>query len=786
MNIRSSRIITLAIILLGAFAILGAAGAITPASAAAIAINSDAKVANYAQVTLAITPPVGYIDMRFQNESDSLSLSAWEPVATSKRWTMSAVDGIKTVKVQFRNASTITTNINDPLYRDTIILDSIIDTSFNAASASYPGTANFANTASVLSPATAANAVAVYTAGAHAGKTVTVGSFDNGNGDTDIKVLRYNTDGTLDMQYVFQHVGIDSANAVAIQPDGKIVVVGTVSRSAGVTDIFLVRLNDNGTEDAFFGIAGRVDYIGSGKDSGNAVAIQADGKIVVAGTYNSAFPFAWVLRFNADGTKDTTTFAVQGDIAFMGGQANAVALDTSNPLNHKIVVAGTYDNGATGTSAWVMRLNSDGSQDTTFNPAGSSPGHNFFGSNGQHSGNAVAVDPTSHKIVVVGTYNGSQAWVLQLNPDGTLDTTFNFVGDVALDGPVASFGSSVVIQADGKIVVAGTYDFGGGLTSIFAARLNNSGTLATTLLDTTFNYGNYDYAFGIGAKFTGKAVALQPDGKIIVAGIGEANRLLASIPVGSTSMLTLRLHEKTNLLTVTTIGDGTVSAFPGTLTGGTGNFVPGSTIELTATPASGFLGWSGACTNVTGPCIVTMDAAKSVTANFTAPLLNLNVTVAGPGSVNGTVSCLSGTCSFQLPYGTPINLTASQAWYATFVGWGGDCSGTGTCSPALTQNRSVSASFSSQQNVMLQSATPLYYPTLLSAYQSPGWTTAAFSALAMDFPEGPLTFDRTVTFSIDGGKTAPGFGNSIGGYTTLVGPLTVKSGRVNVQMFRIK
>jgi hypothetical protein len=180
-----------------------------------------------------------------------------------------------------------------------------------------------------------------------------------------------------------------------------------------------------------------------------------------------------------------------------------------------------------------------------------------------------------------------------------------------------------------------------------------------------------------------------------------------------------------------------------------------------------------------------MDGPKNVIANFTAPLVTLDVNVVGTGSVNGTVSCLSGACSFPLPYGTPVSLTAAPAWYASFVGWGGDCSGTGICSPVLTQNRSVTASFAPQQNVMLQSATPLYYPTLLSAYQSPGWTSAAFSALAMNFPEGPLTLDRTVTFTIDGGK-APGFAPSTGGYTTLVGPLTVKSGRVNVKMFIIK
>jgi uncharacterized repeat protein (TIGR01451 family) len=151
-------------------------------------------------------------------------------------------------------------------------------------------------------------------------------------------------------------------------------------------------------------------------------------------------------------------------------------------------------------------------------------------------------------------------------------------------------------------------------------------------------------------------------------------------------------------------GAGTVTSSPTGIDCGADcseSYASGTAVTLTATPAAGsaFAGWSGACTNATGTCSVTMDAAKSVTATFSAAH-TLTVTKAGNGS--GTlssspagISC-GGDCSESYPEGQVVTLTASAASGSTFAGWSGDCSGASS-SCALTMNaaKSVTATFNS-------------------------------------------------------------------------------------------
>jgi uncharacterized repeat protein (TIGR02543 family) len=128
------------------------------------------------------------------------------------------------------------------------------------------------------------------------------------------------------------------------------------------------------------------------------------------------------------------------------------------------------------------------------------------------------------------------------------------------------------------------------------------------------------------------------------------------------------------------------------------SFNTGSSVTLAAAPATGytFAGWSGACTG-TSSCTVTMDAAKSVTATFSAVVVTtqaLTVTVTGTGSVgfsDGT-SC-SATCTKSFNTGSSVTLSASPAVGYTFAGWGGVCSGTGACAVTLDAAKSASATF---------------------------------------------------------------------------------------------
>ena len=156
-------------------------------------------------------------------------------------------------------------------------------------------------------------------------------------------------------------------------------------------------------------------------------------------------------------------------------------------------------------------------------------------------------------------------------------------------------------------------------------------------------------------------------------------------------------------LSLAVLGSGTVTAAGGEISCSavcSKVFPYGTSLVLTATPAAGFrfAGWSGACSGTANPCTVTMDAARSVTANFEqAPSFQLSVTVGAGGTVSsspaGISNCSNGTCTALFVQGTPVSLSASPFSGSTFSSWGGDCSGSAGCSVQMTTNRSVSASF---------------------------------------------------------------------------------------------
>ena len=141
-------------------------------------------------------------------------------------------------------------------------------------------------------------------------------------------------------------------------------------------------------------------------------------------------------------------------------------------------------------------------------------------------------------------------------------------------------------------------------------------------------------------------------------------------------------------------------------------FVGGSQVTLTATPGAGslFAGWNGACTG-TASCVVDVNADKSVTATFTqaAATRTLTVVRTGSGAVTSTpagtpaLDC-GTTCAVAFPDGTPVALTATPAAGNSFVAWGGSCNGFGGCSVAMTADRSVSATFGTNQTLIVSKA----------------------------------------------------------------------------------
>lgn len=153
-------------------------------------------------------------------------------------------------------------------------------------------------------------------------------------------------------------------------------------------------------------------------------------------------------------------------------------------------------------------------------------------------------------------------------------------------------------------------------------------------------------------------------------------------------------------------GQGTVTSAPAGIDCGADcgeSYAQGSVVTLTATPAAGstFTGWSGACTG-TGNCVVTMNAAQSVTATFDTQTFPLTVTLSGTGtggvaSSPAGIAC-PGTCTADFPQGTVVTLTAQAAPGSLFQGWtGGGCAATGTCVVTMSAAQAVTATFVAAQ-----------------------------------------------------------------------------------------
>jgi uncharacterized delta-60 repeat protein len=289
------------------------------------------------------------------------------------------------------------------------------------------------------------------------GKIVVAGRAFIG-GTTDFALARYNPDGSLDTSFDTDGkvttdflANNDIAQAVALQPDGKIVVAG-FARVPGNRDNFaLARYNPNGSLDTSFETDGKViPTFGSSDEEAFAVAVQADGKIVAAGIDSNA-DFALV-RLNQDGTLDTsfdTDGKVTTDFDSDFDQAYAIALQPDG----KIIATGRAVIGGT-TNFALARYNSNGSLDTSFDTDGKVM--TAFGSGGGEA-RAIALQADG-KIVVAGftALNIIDFALARYNPNGSLDTSFDIDGKVTYNSGATDLPYGVAVQPDGKIVVAGT------------------------------------------------------------------------------------------------------------------------------------------------------------------------------------------------------------------------------------------------------------------------------------------------------------------------------------------
>ncbi|WP_051385046.1 T9SS type A sorting domain-containing protein [Flavobacterium enshiense] len=331
--------------------------------------------------------------------------------------------------------------------------------------------------------------------------------------DSDIALVRYNSNGSLDNTFdtdgkVITAIGnsVDIARSVAIQSDGKILVAGGSS-----SDFALVRYKSDGNLDTTFGIDGKVTTDIESTETGQSVAIQSDGKIVVAGSSGngSSWDFALV-RYNSNGGLDNT-FDYDGKVTTDLGSYHDIANSLSIKSNGKIMVAGHFATPYNFDFALVC-YNSDGSLDNTFSEDGIVT--TAISSANNDEGHSVAIQ-NDGKIVVAGysTRSSDDRFAsVRYNSNGSLDDTFGENGKVTTGlGSADDYSNSIAIQRDGKIVLAGESN-----GDFALARYNSNG-----ILDNTFGENGKVITDVVEDIDSGKSVAIQSDDKIIVAGVGR-------------------------------------------------------------------------------------------------------------------------------------------------------------------------------------------------------------------------------------------------------------------------
>jgi uncharacterized delta-60 repeat protein len=333
------------------------------------------------------------------------------------------------------------------------------------------------------------------------GKIIVGGTFSTYKGSVANRIIRLNTDGSVDTSFDIG-TGFDNAvQTVVIQEDGKILVGGTFSTYKGSVANRIIRLNTDGSIDNSFnvgnGFNNKYAYI-------NTIATQKDGKIIVGGNFGEykGVSANRILRFNTDGSRDKTFIS----------KANF-----DSPIYHikiqndgKILVAGGFedkDYAQYSVGQRVVRLNSDGGLDNSFTSQD--------GFQDDASSDTVNVkfitEQSDGKIILVGdfdSYKGVPAnGIIRINPDGSIDKSFN---------PQIQYKYNIrtmAIQSDGRILIGGSFDiysrdFSSSRipTAKGVIRLNSDGTK-----DDSFSKGD-------GFEENVRSMAVQSDGKIIVVG----------------------------------------------------------------------------------------------------------------------------------------------------------------------------------------------------------------------------------------------------------------------------
>ena len=311
----------------------------------------------------------------------------------------------------------------------------------------------------------------------------------------------------------------DSGLDVAVQEDGKAVVAGVVLRSGSGRDFAVARYNADGTPDTSFGSGGQVITAvdsGTGGDEAYGVAVRPDGKIVAAGFTSSSGsnPDFAAVRYNPDGSLDAS-FGTGGKVVTpVTGAAPDYAVDVAAQGTKTVLVGRTAKPSHNDFAA--VRLNADGTPDTSFDGDGIATMD--FSSGSDDFGEDVAVEPGG-KLVIAGLTGASgnpttnDFALARLNADGTPDTSFGSGGKVTTHfGAGSDSAYAVVVGEDGKIVAGGKAT-NGSREDYALARYRPNGSLDD----------GFDFDGKVVTDFGGTGgwlwdLALQDDGRVVAAG----------------------------------------------------------------------------------------------------------------------------------------------------------------------------------------------------------------------------------------------------------------------------
>jgi uncharacterized delta-60 repeat protein len=297
------------------------------------------------------------------------------------------------------------------------------------------------------------------------GKIIIGGNFTSYNGTSINRIARINSDGSLDNTFNVGAGTNNTVDAIDIKSNGQIIIAGNFTTCNDKTRKYMALLNSDGTlDDRFNSFTGVTDITGYAVPIIYSTAIQLDNKIIIGGGFTSYYETSInrIARLYPNGSLDTT-FNV-------GSGANDFVNTTAIQSDGKIFIGGVFSNFNGIARHCVARLNTDGSIDTTFN-VGTGLGSDVI--------NTIAIQPDG-KVVVGGKFNSFNGvlsnGIVRLNNDGSSDTTFNVGSGITPSTEI----NVVKLQSDGKIIIGGSFTSFNGTSINRIARLNVDGSVDTT------------------------------------------------------------------------------------------------------------------------------------------------------------------------------------------------------------------------------------------------------------------------------------------------------------------